>query len=326
MSSSAEILSQEFTLGYTYTRTTGPVVGQFLTGLRDRKMIAIKGSDGRILMPPMEYDPVDAAALSEFVDVADSGEVVSWSWVSQPRDAHPSDKPFAWALIKLDGADTPMLHWVDAGEESAMSTGMRVKVRWAQETKGFITDINGFVPEAVAIVTDYVQNEAEEAVSGIECPSYLKYNFTAGHATARYLLQVKNGKLMGQRCPSCSNVYIPPRGSCAACGVPTEEEVELSNKATVESFTIVYIPIPNNPIKPPYVIANLVLDGANLSFLHLLSECNNDEVRIGMRVEAVWKPEEEWGYAMENIKYFKPIDEADMPVEDIGKLKTGESA
>ncbi|MBD2858400.1 OB-fold domain-containing protein [Spongiibacter sp. KMU-158] len=325
MSAAAELLSQEFTLGYTYTRTTGPVVGEFLTALRDRKMRGIKGSDGRVLMPPMEYDPVDAAALSEFVDVADCGEVVSWTWVSQPRKAHPSDSAFAWALIKLDGADTAMLHWVDAGDESAMKTGMRVKARWANETKGFITDINGFVPEAVALVADYVESDAElEPISGIECPSYMTYNFTAGKATARYLAQLRNGKLVGQRCPNCANVYIPPRGSCAACGVPTEEEVELSNKATVESYTIVYIPIPNNPIKPPYVIANLVLDGANLSFLHLLSECDNNNVRIGMRVEAVWKPKEEWGYAMENIKYFKPIDEPDMPVEQIGKQKSGE--
>jgi uncharacterized protein len=321
MSSAAEILSQEFTLGYTYTRSTGPVVGRFLTGLRNREFVGIKGSDGRVLMPPMEYDPVDAAELSEFVSTADCGEVVSWSWVSQPRDAHPSDKPFAWALIKLDGADTPMLHWVDAGDESAMATGMRVKARWAEQTKGFITDVNGFVPESVALVAEYVANEAEEPVSGIEAPIYLKYQFTAGQATARYLVQLKNGKLVGQRCPSCSNVYIPPRGSCAACGVPTQEEVELSNKATVQSYTIVYIPIPGNPIKPPYVIANLVLDGANLSFLHLLSECNNDDVRIGMRVEAVWKPEEEWTHAMENIKYFKPIDEPDMPADQIGKLK-----
>lgn len=320
MSASAEVLSQAFTLGYTYTRTTGPVVGQFFTGLRQRKMQGIKGSDGRVLMPPVEYDPVSADALSEFVDVADTGVVKTWTWVSQPRKSHPSDSPFAWALIQMDGADTPMLHWVDAGDESAMSTGMRVKVRWAAETTGNIHDINGFVPEGVELNIDYKDSEEEEPVTGIDAPSYMTYNFTAGHATARYLTELKKGRLVGQRCPSCSQVYIPPRGSCAACGVPTEEEVELSHKATVESFTIVHIPIPNNPIKPPYVIANLILDGANLSFLHLLSECNNEDVRIGMRVEAVWKPESEWIHAMENIQYFKPIDEADVPVEKIGKL------
>ena len=79
--------------------------------------------------------------------------------------------------------------------------------------------------------------------------------------------------------------------------------------------------IPGNPIKPPYVIANLVVDGANISFLHLLSECKNEDVRIGMRVEAKWKDPSEWGFAMENIQYFAPIDEPDVPAEEIGRLK-----
>ena len=151
-------------------------------------------------------------------------------------------------------------------------------------------------------------SEEQDVITGIEVPIYLKYNFTAGAAAARFLAQVKRGKLTGQRCPGCQQVYIPPRGSCPACGVPTEEEVEVADKATVESFTIVTIPIPNNPIQPPYVIANLVVDGANISFLHLISECVNEDVHIGQRVQAVWKPEAEWDYAMDNIRYFKPID------------------
>jgi hypothetical protein len=163
-------------------------------------------------------------------------------------------------------------------------------------------------------------SEEQEMITGIEVPIYLQYNFTAGTAPARFLSQVKKGVLTGQRCPRCANVYVPPRGSCAACGVATEEEVVLSDKATVESFTIVAIPIPNNPIQPPYIIANLVADGANLSFIHLMSECVNEEVHIGQRVQAVWKPEEEWDYAMDNIRYFKPLDEPDVPVDMIGKL------
>lgn len=160
----------------------------------------------------------------------------------------------------------------------------------------------------------------EEAITGIEAPIYLKYNFTAGAAPARFLTQVKEGKLIGQRCPQCEQVYIPPRGSCAACGVPTKDEVEVADKATVQSFTIVSIPIPGNPIEPPFVVANLVPDGANISFIHLMSECDNADVHIGQRVQAVWKPQDEWGFAMDNIKYFKPIDEPDVPAEQIGKL------
>ncbi len=142
--SEPEILRQEFELGFTYTRSTGPVVGRFLTELRDRKIVGTRGSDGKVYVPPMEFDPVTASELDEFVEVADTGEVMSWCWVKSPRDSHPFDHPFAWAMVKLDGADVPMVHAVDAGGEDAMSTGMRVKVRWAAETRGHITDIACF--------------------------------------------------------------------------------------------------------------------------------------------------------------------------------------
>ena len=142
--SQPEILNQAFELGFTYTRSTGPVVGRFLTELRDRNIVGIKASDGRVVVPPMEYDPDTAEELSDFVDVGEEGEIVSFAWIKQPREAHPSELPFAWAMIKLDGADVPMVHWVRADQESDISTGARVRAVWAEQTIGFITDINGF--------------------------------------------------------------------------------------------------------------------------------------------------------------------------------------
>ena len=142
--SQPEVLSQAFELGFTYTRSTGPVVGRFLTGLRDRKIVGIKASDGRVIVPPMEYDPDTAQELSEFVEVGQRGEIVSWCWVREPREAHPMEQPFAWAMIKLDGADIPMIHCVAAAAEDDIATGARVQAVWADETKGYITDIHCF--------------------------------------------------------------------------------------------------------------------------------------------------------------------------------------
>lgn len=142
--SQPEILNQAFELGYTYTRSTGPVVGRFLTELRNRNIVGIKASDGRVVVPPMEYDPDTAEELSEFVEVGQEGEIVSFAWVTEPREAHPMDKPFAWAMVKLDGADVPMIHCVAADSEAAVSTGARVKAVWAEEPIGFITDIRHF--------------------------------------------------------------------------------------------------------------------------------------------------------------------------------------
>jgi hypothetical protein len=92
----------------------------------------------------MEYDPVTAAELSEFVDVGQQGQIVSFAWVKEPRAAHPMQVPFAWAMIKLDGADVPMIHCVAAAAESDIATGARVEAVWADETIGFITDIRCF--------------------------------------------------------------------------------------------------------------------------------------------------------------------------------------
>ena len=75
-----DVLSQAFELGFTYTRSTGPVVGHFLTGLRDRRIFGIRATDGSVIVPPMEYDPSTAEALSEFVEVGQQGEIVSWCW------------------------------------------------------------------------------------------------------------------------------------------------------------------------------------------------------------------------------------------------------
>ena len=142
--SQPEVLHQAFELGYTYTRSTGPIVGRFLTELKRRNIVGIRSSDGRVIVPPMEYDPETADALSEFVEVGQEGEIVSWAWVKEPREAHPLDVPFAWAMIRLDGADVPLVHCVAAGAESEVSTGARVRAVWADETIGFITDIRCF--------------------------------------------------------------------------------------------------------------------------------------------------------------------------------------
>ena len=78
--------------------------------------------------------------------MADRGVVTSWAWIAEPKRHQPLDRPFAFAAIRLDGADTDLLHVVDAGSEDAMADGMAVVARWAEETEGLITDIEAFVP------------------------------------------------------------------------------------------------------------------------------------------------------------------------------------
>jgi len=142
-----EVLVATNVLEYPYTRTVGPVLGAFFTGLKQGRIQGVRGADGRVLVPPTEYDPVTGEDLDELVQVGQAGVVTTWAWVYQPRDKHPLDRPFAWALVRLDGADTALLHAVDAGDPALMSTGMRVTVRWREERAGEIQDIACFEPE-----------------------------------------------------------------------------------------------------------------------------------------------------------------------------------
>lgn len=143
-----DVLSAPLIVEYPFTRTVGPVQSAFFTGLREGVLVGVRMSDGGVMCPPVEYDPTTSEALSELVEVGDAGEVTTWAWVAEPGTGQPLDRPFAWALIRLDGADTAMLHAVDAGSPGAMATGMRVRVRWADEREGAITDIACFEPEA----------------------------------------------------------------------------------------------------------------------------------------------------------------------------------
>lgn len=137
----SDTLEQSFELGFTYTRSTGPVIGRFLGALRERRILGARGSDGRVLVPPPEFDPVTAEALEELVEVGTEGELISWCWVSEPRASHPLREPFAWLMVRLDGADVAMIHCLRAPGIDAVKSGARVRACWAEEPQGRITDL-----------------------------------------------------------------------------------------------------------------------------------------------------------------------------------------
>ena len=307
-------LSAPITVAFDYTRSTGPVLGRFLTGLRDGQVIGGRTSDGKVVVPPPEYDPVTHQQVEDFVDVADTGTVTSWTWVPEPVKGQPLDRPFAFVLVTLDGADVPLLHALDVASPADVETGQRVKIRWREERVGDITDIECFVPESVETTAPVVR-ETVDPVTGIIGPIELDYLYAASPEESLFYSSVAEGKLVGQRCPTCQKVYIPPRSACPADGTPTAEEVPLSDSGTITTFCIVNVPFLGQRITPPYVSAYVLLDGADIALLHLILDIPADEVRMGMRVKAVWKPREEWGTTIENISHFAPTGEPDADYE-----------
>ncbi|MCT7363148.1 Zn-ribbon domain-containing OB-fold protein [Mycolicibacterium llatzerense] len=306
-------LSAPLKLSFDYTRSVGPVLSQFFTALRGRRVVGTRGSDGRVHVPPAEYDPVTYEALTEVVPVSSVGTVVSWTWQPEPLEGQPLQRPFAWALIKLDGADTPLLHAVDAPEGS-LKSGDRVRAHWVDEPVGAITDIAYFVPGEDAV--EPLPADDRDPITMLVVPSSIEIQHTASHPETVFLRGLQEGKLLGARTKAGRDgkpgaVLFPPKEADPATGLELDEFVELVDRGTVTTFAIINIPFAGQRIKPPYVAAYVLLDGADIPFLHLLTEIDAAEVRMGMRVEAVWKPREEWGLGIDNISHFKPSGEPD---------------
>ena len=143
----AEGRTNETTLEFPYSRTLGPVTGAFMAGLRDARLLASRTRSGRVLVPPLEHDPDTGQAVEpDLVEVGPGASVETWTWVSEPTPRNPLDRPFAFALVKPDGADTAMVHVVEVDGPDRMSTGMRVVPRWKDERQGRIDDIDAWVP------------------------------------------------------------------------------------------------------------------------------------------------------------------------------------
>jgi uncharacterized OB-fold protein len=152
-----------------------------------------------------------------------------------------------------------------------------------------------------------------ELVRSVRTPAALEFTFTAGQATTRFLAGVQQKKLLGERAPG-GKVYIPSRGADPQLGVPTSEQVELAHIGTLTSFCVVNVAFYGSGMEIPYTSGLILLDGADLPIMHLIQECPVEDVRIGMRVEAVWVDDADLKPTLESIRYFRPNGEADVPV------------
>src|SRR6266850_1523082 len=153
----------------------------------------------------------------------------------------------------------------------------------------------------------------------------LPYHYVAGDCRARYLRALKDKKILGARCSETGKVFVPPLVNSPESLAPTDELVEIADRGVVTTFCIVNIPVIGRALELPYVVASIALDGADISIFALIQECKAEEVRMGMRVEAVWKPDGERRGSFEDILHFRPTGEPDTAIVcGYGKTSEGE--
>jgi uncharacterized protein len=297
-------------LEFPYTRTTGPVLGAFLTGLRDGRILGGRAGDGRVLCPPLEHEPDTAEpADPELVEVGPTGTVTTWTWVTEPTAQHPFDRPFAFALVRLDGADVPLAHAVDAGSPDAMATGMRVVARFHPERRGAITDLH-FVPgDHVEPVPEV---EGKDPVRMTEHLISLTYGEPLHPHRARFARGLLAGRIVGQRSPATGKVAVPGRGYDQVGGVEVTEadEVPVADRGTVVSYTVITpIAYYGQQETDPYIRTSILLDGSDTPLTGVdVRDIPVDAFRAGLRLQAVWRPPGERDVTALDNRSFSSLD------------------
>ncbi|MDX1534528.1 MAG: Zn-ribbon domain-containing OB-fold protein [Thermoplasmata archaeon] len=150
---------------------------------------------------------------------------------------------------------------------------------------------------------------AEGKVSTAEWRPEAKYAWSTGESIGRFLAELKEGRLVGRKCVEDDKVFFPPRSFCQEHFVRTGEFVRLKNTGKVETYSISYLGTDARRLKEPILVAVISIDGAaeGMGLMHYLGEVDPQDVAIGMRVKAVWKPKAEREGSVLDIRHFKPV-------------------
>jgi uncharacterized OB-fold protein len=154
-----------------------------------------------------------------------------------------------------------------------------------------------------------------EPVKYVEANVRLPYHYVAGDYRAAYLRALKDKRILGSKCSVSGKVFVPPITNAPHTLAPCYELVDVADRGVITTFCIVNIPVIGRAVELPYVAASVALDGADISVFGMVQECAAADVRMGMRVEAVWKPDGERQGSHEDIVHFRPTGEPDAPRE-----------
>jgi uncharacterized OB-fold protein len=143
-----------------------------------------------------------------------------------------------------------------------------------------------------------------------KCRPNAKFAWSTGVAISRFLEELKKGKIIASTCNKCRRIMVPPRTYCEQCFKATDGWRYVKDTGTINTYSISYLAADASRLEKPILVAIIDLDGASkgMGIIHKLEEVEPEKIRFGMKVRAVWKPQEERVGAITDIKYFKPSD------------------
>lgn len=290
------------TIGLPYTLTTGKAAGSTITALAARRLTGSHcGACDRTNVPAQDYC-VGCGGEMSLVEAASTGTIA----------AATTTPEHTLLLVHIDGATSPLLHRLVGPAEGAVP-GARVRAVWAAEAQGLFLDLEGFEvadSEAAAASSPAVIT-VEDAMKEMPYRMDLDYRHSYGPYYGRLFDELAHRRrLVGSPCPQCHQVMVPPRERCDVCFARTTRLVEVKDTGTLQAFSVVHLEFVGQTRTPPYVYAEIVLDGSSTRLIHVLGGFDIEkakELTIGMPVRAVWKDASEAQGTLADIEYFEPV-------------------
>jgi hypothetical protein len=282
-----------------YTLTTGRAAGAFLAALEEQRLLGSRcGECARTVVPAQDFCSRCGGETSDFLNLPHNGTVTA---ITRTADG-------AMGIIAVDGTDDGLVHRLIG---DALAVGSRVHAIWDGEVKQNMMALAGFAPgesDQVETTTAVV----EEASQTVPYSMNLDYEHSYGPYYGRLFDELAaTRRIIGSKCPQCRNVLVPPRATCELCYVPTTQFVDVADEGRVQAFSVINLEFVGQTRKPPYVYAEIVLDGSSTRLIHNIGGIDmataKESLSIGMRVKAVWKPAEECIGTLDDIDYFEPI-------------------
>ena len=292
-----------------YKLTPGRAAASFLAELGRRRILGSRcPSCAHVMVPAQDFCAKCGEAAEDLLALAPTGSLSGFTETANGLIG----------LVRLDGASTDLVHRILDAELPDLQVGQRVSARWASEPQGTMLDLTGFAPEE----SEQASAQEPTPVGDVEDPLVeqpyslrLDYQHAYGPYYGRLFDEIATSRRIGGvRCPRCERVLVPPREYCDTCFVRTAEWVDIPDTGVIKAFSIIYLEFVGQVREPPYVYAEIVLDGAATRLIHTIGGIEVEEamerLRPGMAVRAVWNDEDEPRGTLEDILYFEPVFES----------------
>ena len=285
-----------------YTLTPGRAAGTFLAEAKNQRIVGSRHASGLVIAPAQDFSP-DGEEMESFVEAPQTGELTAFTRVDGQ----------VLGLIQLDGCDNTFPHRILADLDS-LSLGQRVEAVWANESSESVTAIEGFKlsPHAPkGSVSPLAQTE--EPVGTVKYSMALPYEHAYGPYYGRMFDEIREfGRIMGVRTSGGDDALLPPREIDDITHKRTGTWKACADTGTIRACSIINMEFVGQTREPPYVYAEIVLDGASTRLIHMIDivslEDAKQRIKPGTRVRAIWTTGERKG-SMSDIERFEVIDE-----------------